>query len=90
MFKLGQIVYDSNNKRYGVVIGIYDQEPTEVRLDSDGMQPVEDLFPLGSKKDFGTKKKLIEALQSYDRLRKMYPYNNYPDLIFYELDLVGN
>jgi hypothetical protein len=83
---LGQIVWDTNNKRYGVVIGIYDplDQLTEVRLDSDGMQPVEDLKPLGSPDDKGTKKKLIQALQAYHRLKTTWPENNYPDLIFPE------
>ena len=78
-FNLGEIVWDSNNKRYGVVIGIYDDN--EVRLDSDGMQPIEDLYPLGDAKDKGTKKKLIEAIHAYSRLIHLYPKNNYPQLL---------
>jgi hypothetical protein len=80
-FKLGELVYDTTNKRYGTIIGIYDTEKYEVRLDSDGMQPTESLRKLGDKEDKGTKKQLFEAVSSIERLRTLYPENNYPQLI---------
>jgi len=86
-FKLGELVYDTTNKRYGTIIGIYDTAQYEVRLDSDGMQPTESLRKLGDKEDKGTKKQLFEAVSSIERLRTLYPDNNYPKLInnpFYE------
>jgi antirestriction protein len=80
-FKLGELVYDTTNKRYGTIIGIYDETKYEVRLDSDGMQPTEYLRKLGDKEDKGTKKQLFEAVASTDRLRSSYPENNYPKII---------
>ena len=80
-FKLGEIVWDVDNKRYGTIIGIYNQYPSdkyEIRLDSDGMQPTENLRKVGSKGDKGKKEQLDEAINSYARLRKDYPKNNYP------------
>ena len=61
-FKLGELVYDTNNKRYGTIIGIYNKynsDAFEVRLDSDGMQYTSDLRKLGEKGDNGTKKTII-------------------------------
>lgn len=83
-FKLGEIVWDVSNKRYGTVIGIYDQyasDKYEVRLDSDGMQPTEDLRKVGSEGDKGKKQQLDDAINSYERLIKSYPKNNYPKQI---------
>ena len=80
-FKLGELVYDTRNKRYGTIIGIYDGSPYEVRLDSDGMQPTEYLRKLGEDGDKGTKKQLFEGVSSIERLRREYPENNYPKLI---------
>ena len=80
-FKLGELVYDTRNKRYGTIIGIYDGSPYEVRLDSDGMQPTEFLRKLKEWGDTGTKKQLFEGVASIERLRKQYPENNYPKLI---------
>lgn len=80
-FELGRLVWDSNNKRYGVIIATFGEDDDEVRLDSDGVQPKADLHPLFSPKDKGTKKKLIEAISAYNRLCKNYPQNNYPELI---------
>jgi hypothetical protein len=80
-FKLGELVYDTTNKRYGTIIGIYDETKYEVRLDSDGMQPTEYLRKLGDKEDKGTKKQLFEAVSSIERLQRDYPENNYPKLI---------
>ena len=80
-FKLGEIVWDTDNKRYGTIIGIYDKyasDKYEVRLDSDGMQPTENLRKVGSKGDKGTKEQLKEAIEDYARLVKSYPKNNYP------------
>jgi len=83
-FNLGEIVYDTNNKGYGIIIDIYDDYPYELRLDSDGMQPTEDLRKLNSSGDKGTKNQLIDAVNSYSRLINAYPDNNYPPLIFAE------
>lgn len=83
-FKLGEIVWDISNKRYGTVIGIYDQyasDKYEVRLDSDGMQGTEDLRKVGSEGDKGKKQQLDDAINSYERLIKSYPKNNYPKQI---------
>ena len=83
-FKLGELVYDTRNKCYGTIIGIYDKygsDQWEVRLDSDGMQPTEFLRKLGEKGDKGTKEQLFEGVSSIERLRKEYPDNNYPRLI---------
>ena len=80
-FKLGELVYDTRNKTYGTIIGIYDNSSWEVRLDSDGMQPTEYLRKLGEDGDKGTKKQLFEGVASIERLIKMYPENNYPKLI---------
>jgi ppGpp synthetase/RelA/SpoT-type nucleotidyltranferase len=83
-FKLGELVYDTKNKRYGTIIGIYNKynsDVFEVRLDSDGMQYTSGLRKLGEKGDNGTKKQLFEAVSSYERLRKDYPKNKYPKMI---------
>lgn len=80
-FKLGEIVWDTDNKIYGTIIGIYDKyasDKYEVRLDTDGMQPTENLRKVGSKGDKGTKEQLKEAIEDYARLVKSYPKNNYP------------
>ena len=69
----GDIVWDSNNKRYGVVLNTYDYKYGEIRLDSDGNQPIEDLYKLGSEGDKGTKEKLKEALLAHKRLMTEYP-----------------
>ena len=84
-FTLGEIVYDVDNKRYGTVIAIYDKynsDKFELRLDSDGVQPTENLRKVGSKGDKGTKEQLNEAITSYARLVKEYgKYNDYPKQI---------
>jgi hypothetical protein len=80
-FKLGEIVWDTDNNRYGTIIGIYDgylSDKYEVRLDTDGMQPTENLRKVGSEGDKGTKEKLDEEIKLYARLIKNYPKNNYP------------
>ena len=74
-FEEGEIVWDSGNKRYGVILKIYNDTDDEVRLDSDGMQPVENLFKLGSPNDKGTKADLIECLKSHKRLIDEWPKN---------------
>ena len=73
-FTNGEIVWDSDNKRYGVVLNTYDNKDSEIRLDSDGNQPIEDLYKLGSKEDKGTKKQLIECLNSHKTLVVKYKY----------------
>lgn len=83
-FKLGEIVWDTDNKRYGTIIGIYDKyasDKYEVRLDTDGMQPTENLRKIGSPCDNGTKEQLDEEIDGYARLVKEYPKNNYPKQI---------
>lgn len=68
-FENGEIVWDSNNKCYGVVLNNYGNDHQgEVRLDSDGNQPISDLYKLGSEGDKGTKKQLIDCLESHKRL----------------------
>lgn len=79
-FELGEIVWDRNNKRYGVVIAMWDNDPLEVRLDSDGVQPVEDLFFVGSLLDKGKGHHMVQAIETYQRLCRNYPQNNYPPL----------
>lgn len=69
----GDIVWDSGNKRYGTVLNTYDFKYGEIRLDSDGNQPEENLHKLGSEGDKGTKDKLIEALIAHKRLIVEYP-----------------
>jgi hypothetical protein len=83
-FKLGEIVWDTDNNRYGTIIGIYDgylSDKYEVRLDTDGMQPTENLRKVGSEGDNGTKEQLKEEIDGYARLVKSYPENNYPKQI---------
>jgi hypothetical protein len=83
-FELGEIVWDVDNIRYGTIIGIYDQyasDKFEVRLDTDGMQPTENLRKVGSEGDNGTKEQLKEEIDGYARLVKSYPKNNYPKQI---------
>ena len=84
-FTLGEIVWDVDNERYGTVIVIYDKyasDKFELRLDSDGVQPTENLRKVGSKGDKGTKEQLNEAITSYARLVKEYgKYNDYPKQI---------
>ena len=80
-FQLGELVYDTGNMRYGTIIGIYPESIYEVRLDSDGMQPTENLRKLRDTGDRGTKKQLFEAVASIERLRREYPQNGYPELI---------
>jgi hypothetical protein len=83
-FKLGEIVWDVDNERYGTIIGIYDgylSDKYEVRLDTDGMQPTENLRKVGSEGDNGTKEQLKEEIDGYARLVKSYPENNYPKQI---------
>ena len=69
----GDIVWDSGNKRYGIVLNTYDFKYGEIRLDSDGNQPIENLHKLGSEGDKGSKDKLIEALVAHKRLIVEYP-----------------
>ena len=83
-FKLGEIVWDTDNKTYGTIIGIYDEylsDKYEVRLDTDGMQPTENLRKLGCEGDKGTKEQLLDEIDGYARLVKSFPKNNYPKQI---------
>lgn len=68
-FENGEIVWDTNNLRYGVVLNNYGMNHYgEIRLDSDGNRPIEDLRKLGSEGDAGSKQQLIECLLSHKRL----------------------
>lgn len=85
-FKKGEIVYDSSNKGYGIVIWKadpieYNSDLYELRLDSDGMQLTENLRKLGEAGDVGTKKQLFDAVSSYERLRQEWSSMNYPEII---------
>jgi len=81
-FEIGEIVWDTNNLCYGVVLNNYpDENYGEIRLDSDGNQPIEDLRKLGSNGDEGTDEDLKECLTSYERLVKNWPEYNYPKII---------
>jgi hypothetical protein len=73
----GDIVWDERNKSYGVVLNTYDYKYGEIRLDSDGSQPIEYLHKLGSEKDKGTKAKLQDALLAYKSLRLKWPEYEY-------------
>lgn len=78
-FEIGEIVWDTNNKRYGVVLNNYPGEEYygEIRLDSDGNQPTDDLYKLGSEEDIGTKEQLIECLLAHKRLIERWPEEGY-------------
>lgn len=72
-----EIVWDNGNKSYGVILDNYGgskKNGGEVRLDSDGNQPIENLHKLGSSGDKGTKKQLEEALKSHKKLVDNYDY----------------
>jgi len=73
----GDIVWDSGNNSYGVVLNTYDFKYGEIRLDSDGNQPEENLHKLGSKGDKGTKEKLKSALLAHKSLITKYPEMGY-------------
>lgn len=72
-FENGKIVWDTNNRCYGVILNNLDNKESQLRLDSDGMQPVDNLRKLGSKKDKGTKAQLIEAPKAHKRLITNWP-----------------
>jgi hypothetical protein len=83
-FELGEIVWDTENKTYGTIIGIYDEygsDKFEVKLDTDGMQPTENLRKVGSKGDKGKKEQLDNEIAQYERLVKTFPDNDYPKQI---------
>ncbi len=42
-FMVGDVLWDEENKTIGMVLGCIDYEGGELRLDSDGMQPIENL-----------------------------------------------
>ena len=82
-FENGEIVFDELNQCYGVVLNNYGNNHLgEIRLDSDGNQPIENLHKLGSEGDKGTKKKLIEALLAHKHLLTNWPEHNY-ERVFY-------
>jgi hypothetical protein len=84
LFENGEIVWDENNKRYGVVLNNYDNKDLEVRLDSDGNQAIEDLYKLGSAGDKGTKEQLQEALLAHKRLIETFPDAGYERVAYAE------
>jgi hypothetical protein len=77
MFENGEIVWDENNKRYGVVLNNYENKDLEIRLDSDGNQSIEWLYKLGSVGDKGTKEDLQEALLGHKSLIETFPDRGY-------------
>lgn len=44
-FRQGDVVFDESNNCIGIVLGTIDLKGGELRLDSDGMQPIENLRP---------------------------------------------
>lgn len=42
-FKVGDVLYDKENEEIGIVLGCIDYKGGELRLDSDGMQPIDNL-----------------------------------------------
>ena len=77
-FENGEIVWDEYNQCYGVVLNNYGNEGRgEIRLDSDGNQPVSNLHKLGSDQDRGTKSQLIACLYSHKGLIEGWPENGY-------------
>ena len=42
-FEVGDVLYDEENNAIGMVLGCIDYAGGELRLDSDGMQPIENL-----------------------------------------------
>ena len=82
-FENGEIVWDTNNLRYGVVLNNYGMNHYgEIRLDSDGNQPIEDLRKLGSEGDAGSKQQLIECLLLHKRVVQSWPQKGY-ERVFY-------
>lgn len=72
-FEVGEIVWDSGNNRYGVILDNTNYDG-DIRLDSDGMQPMNNLHRLGSHLDKGTKEQLIECLMCHKTLVTEYEY----------------
>lgn len=42
-FEVGDLLYDKKHNAIGIVLGCIDYKGGELRLDSDGMQPIENL-----------------------------------------------
>jgi len=42
-FEVGDLLYDEKHNAIGIVLGCIDYKGGELRLDSDGMQPIENL-----------------------------------------------
>ncbi len=77
-FENGEIVWDEYNQCYGVVLNNYGNDGGgEIRLDSDGNQPIKNLHKLGSNGDTGTKTQLISCLFSHKSLMDGFPEHNY-------------
>ena len=62
-FRKGDVVYDKGNKTVGIVLGVIDLEGGELRLDSDGMQPIKNLRP-AKLEDFKIKDALYQGCES--------------------------
>lgn len=73
-FEKGEIVWDNGNNSYGVVLDTYGNIDSEIRLYSDGNQPIENLYKLGSEGDKGTKEQLEQALFSHKKLVDEWEY----------------
>ena len=80
-FQLGELVYDTSNKGYGTIIGIYPESIYEVRLDSDGMQPTENLRKLGKNGDEG--KPIVEANPDHEISKIYLEFANKIKLIYF-------
>ena len=85
-FQLGEIVWDTENGEYGVVIGIFNEntgDEYEVRLDSSGMRPVDILRKRGELGDSGNAMDLLSAIVRYERLLNTFPENTdeYPQIL---------
>lgn len=82
-FENGEIVWDSGNNCYGVVLNnYYPNDYGEIRLDSDGNQPTDNLHKLGSEDDKGTREQLIECLLSHKHLVETWPEYQYSNVCY--------
>jgi hypothetical protein len=43
LYRQGDVVYDTNHKTVAIVLGVIDTKGGELRLSSDGMQPIENI-----------------------------------------------
>jgi hypothetical protein len=72
----GDIMYDKEHNAIGIVLGCIDEVCGELRLDSDGMQPIDNLRPATmedfSIEDVGFKPSMKEELELAQNERKVY------------------